>query len=315
MSASSDFALRVQGKLRALCGAALHHARTVCAPLGKRTRQILIQAGLPLKKQFLALPCMTGHDTSGLFTEFLAVLGALSQHEQWRSIYAGLRVDYADQGLYYDPSVGPNWWEYYFERIDVGAMENAMVKVVDPHEHDMLTYGAAAMSRAGAHELIAKYVRLKPHIRQKLDSYLHDNFEDAFVVGLHYRGTDKHEEAPRVEYDDVAAVVRKVLDGAKTSRHKVFVATDEQAFLDYMVARFPDELLYRAMFRSKDGRPIDVTNDDSNYQKGEDAILDCLLLSRTDCLIRTASNLSLCSAFFDPDMPEIVLSRPYYAPA
>ena len=61
------------------------------------------------------------------------------------------------------------------------------------------------------------------------------------------------------------------------------------------------------MFRSVDGRPIDVVNSDGNYQKGLDAVLDCVLLSRTDYLIRTASNLSLCATLFNARVPEHAL--------
>jgi hypothetical protein len=95
----------------------------------------------------------------------------------------------------------------------------------------------------------------------------------------------------------------------------VFLATDEQACVDYMRDRFGDRLLYREMFRSRDGRPIDVVNDDPNFTKGADAVSDCVLLSRTSCLVRTASNLGLCAAFFNPSIPEVLLNRPYYEPS
>jgi hypothetical protein len=62
------------------------------------------------------------------------------------------------------------------------------------------------------------------------------------------------------------------------------------------------------MHRSLDGRPIDVVQGD-NRAKGEDAVMDCLLLSRCQYLVRTASNLSLCSTLFSPDMPVMLLNR------
>ena len=75
-----------------------------------------------------------------------------------------------------------------------------------------------------------------------------------------------------------------------------------------MHVRFPGQLLVRDMFRSRDGRPIDVVNTDNNYQKGLDAVIDCLLLSRTQFLIRTASNLSLCAAMFNSRVPDLLLN-------
>lgn len=311
---AANLALRAGRKVRSLYGAALHHGKTACAPVVRDTRRLLIDAGLPLKKHFLVLPCLGGAQTSGLFTEFLAALGALAQHEHWPSIYAGLRIDYADQGLYYDPEAGPNWWNYYFEPVAIGDSRNAVVKTIDPHQHDLLTYHAAAMSRSAAHDLIARHVRLQAHIQRLVDAYVAGHFAHSFSIGVHYRGTDKHEEAPPVPYEEVVGAIHDAAAGAGSLPVRVFLATDDQRFLDVMIERFPDSLLYRPMFRSKDGRPIDVTNDDTNYRKGEDAVVDCLLLSRTNYLIRTASNLSLCSAFFNPDVPERVLNRPYYSP-
>ena len=62
------------------------------------------------------------------------------------------------------------------------------------------------------------------------------------------------------------------------------------------------------MHRSVDGTPIDVIQGD-NWNKGRDAVLDCLLLSRCDVLVRTASNLGLCAAFFNPRLPVVLLNR------
>ena len=308
-----NLASRARHKLRSLCGAALHHGKTAWTPAARTTRRLLIAAGAPLRKRCLVLPCMTGADTSGLFTEFLAAVGALSQHERWPTIYSGLRIDYGDGGLYYDPAVGLNWWEYYFEPIALGTSDNAVVTTIDPHQHDLLTYHAAAMSRATAHDLISRHVRLQPHLQNTLDAYVSRHFTGVFPIGVHYRGTDKHEEAPPVPYEEVVAAIRDAAAGAGTVPFRVFVATDDQRFLDAMIERFQGRLLYRPMFRSRDGRPIDVTNDDTNYQKGEDAVIDCLLLSRTRFLIRTTSNLSLCSAFFNPEVPDRLLNRPYYS--
>jgi len=310
----TDFAVRAGRKLGSVWGAALHHGRTACLPVAWRTRKLLIEAGVPLRKQSLVLPCLAGAETSGLFTEFLAAVGALSHYEGWPAIYSGLRIDYQDQGLYFDPANGVNWWEYYFEPISLGTSNHAKATTIDPHLHDLLTYHAAAMSRATAHDLMARHVRLRPHLAHKLDAFAATHFAGVYPIGVHYRGTDKHEEAPPVAYEEVAAAIDRAAASAGAQTVRVFVATDDQRFLDFMIERFADRLLYRPMFRSKDGRPIDVTNDDSNYQKGEDAVIDCLLLSRTRCLIRTASNLSLCSSFFNPDVPDLLLNRPYYSP-
>lgn len=165
------------------------------------------------------------------------------------------------------------------------------------------------MPRATAAALIDRHVVVRPRIQSLVAGYVREHWPAHFAVGVHYRGTDKAEDAPRVPYEQVEAVVRDTVKRSGSGPYRVFLATDEQAFVDYMRARFPDELRYREMFRSIDGRPTDVFNSDSNHKKGEDALVDCLLLSQTHHLVRTASNLSLCSTLFNPRLPETQLNR------
>jgi hypothetical protein len=139
---------------------------------------------------------------------------------------------------------------------------------------------------------------------------VHTHFGNFHVIGIHFRGTDKCGEAPRVPYEEVCAAVRTAIGVVGTEDWRLFVASDEQAFVDYMEDAFPDMVFSWETRRSTDGCPIDLRMED-NYKKGEDAVMDCLLLSRCHQLIRTASDLSLCSTYFNPDIPVVLLNEEY----
>ncbi len=288
-----------------------HHVRFHYTRIARLSRLLLLAAGLPLKRHFLVLRCKDGDDAVGLFSELIMVLGALEHYEKWQSCYAGLQVDFAAAGLYYEPASGKNWWQYYFEPVVLGSGYDAVRSVTSVTQHDLFEDGGIALSRQRGFELIDRYIRLQPQLRNKIDSYVHAHFQDACVVGVHYRGTDHFGSAPRVSYEQVQAAIAEAIERARPVRHKVFVATDEQAFLDYLLNLYPGEVLYREMFRSIDGRPIDVVNEDGNHKKGEDAVMDCLLLSRCNHLVRTASTLSECSTLFNPQLPQVQLNRLY----
>ena len=131
--------------------------------------------------------------------------------------------------------------------------------------------------------------------------------QGARIIGVHYRGTDKRQDAPRVPYEAVASAV--IAQAAREGGDwKLFAASDEQAFVDFMRERFGARVACLDMRRSTDGSPIDVVQGD-NRRKGADAVLDCLLLSRCDALLRTASNLGLCASFFNPRVLVVELSR------
>ena len=66
------------------------------------------------------------------------------------------------------------------------------------------------------------------------------------MIGLHYRGTDKASEAPKVPYEQVQMEVRQITDTLPEDfPYKIFVATDEQAFLDFMIQHFPGKIVER----------------------------------------------------------------------
>lgn len=272
-----------------------------------RIVRLALPTGITSRKEFLVLPSAVY--VPGLFSAFATVLGLLEHYDNRRGRYAGIRVNFAAQGLYYDPSAGNNWWEYYFEPIGQGEEQNSQMTIISTDEQFHFARRVErSMSRRRGFALIDRYIRPKPYIREKVEAHARANFDDAFMIGIHYRGTDKFEDAPRVPYERVLTAVLNAIKTAGPAPYKLFVATDEQAFLDYMLDLFPGKVDYLDMYRSVDGKPIDVMQGD-NRKKGEDAVMDCLLLSRCHNLVRTASNLSLCSTLFNPDMPVVLLNR------
>ncbi len=271
-------------------------------------------------KYFLVLNSLWG---IGFFGDFLTALGALQLYEI--KTVSGVSIEYGTGGTYYDPAKGPNWWEYYFEPVHVGDRENATILVsqqgvrIGDGDYDLARLTEFNIYRKDAHALIKKYVHLKPHIKKKVKEIVKNTFGRGKVIGVHYRGTDKFVEDPLAPYEEVAQHVDNALaEFAKkgSPRVKIFVATDEQKFLDYMTARYPSKVIfYQESIRSVDGRPVHTTPVFDNYKRGEDALIDCLLLSKTDYLIKTSSNLSLCSAYFNPSIPMVHAStRNWRAP-
>lgn len=292
---------------RGLSRAVRTRVRLSAARLTRTSRAVLTRVGLPIRKEFLVLRCGEGEEASGLFSEVAAVIGALEHYERWSGIYAGIRVDFRDQGLYHDPATGDNWWEYFFEPVSIGSPAHAATKAVAPLHHDAFANRVEErMSRRTAAAILDRHIRVKASLRQDADRFLRETFNGARVVGVHYRGTDKIEDTPRVPFDTVLAAIHDVLRPEGPEACPIFLATDDQGFLDHARRAFPGNVYVREMPRSVDGSPIHKTRR-SGYMKGVDAVMDCLLLSRCQHLIRTPSNLSLFSTLFNPDLPVTML--------
>jgi len=244
--------------------------------------------------------------TPGFFSNFEGVLGFLDFYETHPC--AGVSVNFENQGYYYDSSHGPNWWEYYFEPINIVHNNKGFTRYLDwdsMHLLSLKTY--TLMSRWRAHELISRYVKIKPAITTRVQDFTQQNFDGSFIIGIHYRGTDKNLEADRVSYQKVYDEIEKIT--CHIPHYKIFVATDEQAFLDDIVKKY-DTIIYYPVIRSRSECAVHVMPG-NGYIKGEQALIDCLILSRCNLIIRTESYLSHCAGFFNPFVPIITLNMLY----
>jgi hypothetical protein len=237
------------------------------------------------------------------------VLAVLEDYEK-NGRYSGVVVKFS-RGAYYDAEVGPNWWNYFFEPLEAGLATGSSYKTLNDKELSKYGHwGLDNLTRKRSFELIQKYFYLLPHIQEKVSALNEELFEGKYIIGVHYRGTDKV-KSRRISYQEVAANINKVIAQNKNLHqgdYKIFIATDEDAFLDYMEANYTCPLVYLNVIRSSNGTPVHLNGSySSNYQKGEDALIDSILLSQCDTLIRTDSNLSYWSTMLNPEMPVLFL--------
>lgn len=241
---------------------------------------------------------------TGLFSCFDDVLSLCKSYEQ--GIYSGITVDFAKRGYYYEKSYGLNWWNYYCKPICCGVKKKQkIIEGHDPWEIELRT------SREEAWELIQKYIVIKEDILEEVDQFCRNYFQGDLVIGVHYRGTDKCTEAPRISYEMMVEQILDKIEKYDLEKCKIFLATDEEGFLDYMLSIFGNRLCFKEeTIRSTDQKPTHY-NQLHPYQSGKDAIIDALILSRCDILIRTSSNLSRWSTYFNPGLPVYEVSQRY----
>jgi hypothetical protein len=246
----------------------------------------------------------------GFFALFNVVLGALDYYDKGGC--AGIKIE-MDWGEYVDPNQGPNWWEYFFEPIHLGERFAPSSFLSWPSEVQDLAYKSYNTSRNRSYEIIKKYVHLKPEIEDEIESIFKEKFSDSFMIGIHHRGTDKYGETPIVPYlNTLKALNYAIINLTRNQRAnlKIFVATDDQNFLAHLLKTCPYQIVFNDFVRSPDHRPVHYGNNwhSSNFQKGKEVLIDCLLLSKCNILIRPeASSVSLTATKFNPQMKDIVL--------
>lgn len=247
-----------------------------------------------------------GTYTPGFFSIFTSVLGLLDKYENEE--IAGFTIDFKKTGVYYDPARGPNSWNYYFLPLKRNFKSVPEEQVTHAKQGALAVHCLFQLSRERCHHLIKKYIQVRPHIQEKVDSFVETHFKEHFVLGIHYRGTDKMQtESPNIDYDTFLDTISRFIYEHAGKPLKLFVASDEEDFVREVMNRFPDQSVTTSASRSESGTPVHLQGG-NNYQKGEDALVDCLLLSHCDHLIRTSSNLSLCATFFNPKLPVILIN-------
>jgi hypothetical protein len=269
----------------------------------------------------------------GLFSEFHSVLGALVYARERGAL--GVRVEF-DSPLYVDAARGSNWWTYFFERevMWLGGVEHRdapearldrvvtkygryggfadIVQGRTPYLYPM-TFG---IDRASLATLVSTLATVRGEFREEAARLARTMFTPgAFVVGVHYRGTDavrrvtgalSHYRASAVPYETYADEVRRVLETVAPKSFQVFVATDESAFVEHMRSAFPGSIVaIDAPRAGSDRQPVHLTASSgaSPYEKGKSAILDSLLLASTHYVVKGRSNLSDASLVFNPELP------------
>lgn len=247
---------------------------------------------------------------SGMFSIFDDVAGLLKKFDKGK--IGGIEIDFEHEGAYYEPLYGPNWWSYYCKPLKVGDPSGCLViNSLDFWTHKLPYSIEFGSSRQEVHRIIETYFHIKPEIIKNVEDFCENEFE-GFVFGIHYRGTDKIHEAPRTKYRKIKKQLKSEVLTRGLQNYKIFIAADEQAFLDYMINKYGSKVIYvKEAERSLDGNPLHLGRSEGKYQQGLDALTDCLLLSKTDYLIRTSSNLSRWSTYFNPDLPVILMSDRY----
>jgi hypothetical protein len=163
-----------------------------------------------------------------------------------------------------------------------------------------------------AHYLINKYLVIREEIVSEVETFCAQRFAKKRVLGVHYRGTDKVLESPAVSYASVRANIERYVQ-LYPDTERIFVATDDLEFLsDLQTSRISREVISRDdAIRSLDGRPIHESPHTDKYAVNRDAIVNCLLLSRCDALLKTSSILSDWAKLFNPQLPTVTLNEPY----
>lgn len=204
-------------------------------------------------------------DSSELFSAVDTVLALLDLYDKGEC--GGVEVAFNKNGKYYEKSKGPNWWNYYFEPLHLG--EGSEVKVPNYKKRILSLTTQFEMPQERAYALFSKYLKVNASIQEKVDSF----FGEGPILGVFYHRSTEKELQPVVSYEEVLQVVQRELE-KMPSATRLFLVTQEEKLQKALEEHYP------------------VITYKEKGSAGEKELIQALLLSKADTLIRTSNTFS-----------------------
>ncbi len=259
---------------------------------------------------------------AGFFCEMFKVVSSLIHFEDqgfnsvfinWKNRYFPYKDDFSDE---------INGWDLFFEPIILENKETVpSMPVGGEGFHELhsdcsdqwIKYNINLPYRRYVKKIIDKYIKIKPFILDKVDSFYNKNMKGYVCIGLHVRHS--MHVANRASLQEYAQEVNHILAQHKNDKVKIFIASDSYEPIRYFSNIYGAQAIYSdALRKEKDFDPVfDSPNYKIGFAGGVGALTDCLLLSKCDYFIHITSHVSNFVSFFNPNIKSIYIprKRPY----
>ena len=153
-------------------------------------------------------------------------------------------------------------------------------------------------NRTTATKVLEEHIGVKNEVWNKVNA-IWDTFvtKDDYVIGVHIRGTDKIWGGKKIIPSEYFPYIDYFV---KYKNAKICLATDDPKYLSLMEDAYGDSVFYADCQRHDDN--IFLVDDGSPYAKGLEVLVDSLLLSKCDFLLKSSSAVSEFSIYFNPKL-------------
>jgi hypothetical protein len=180
--------------------------------------------------------------------------------------------------------------------------------------------------RKKAKEILDQFVKPRDYILGKVNDFFISHMAGHDFIGVHARGTDATSKEELRSFRQGSLVlgryveeIERLLKAQPSAR--IFVASDEQASVDYLADTFGPRVVAYKSIRHRGGVPAGrgpsgwimpayIAGDrDAAARNGEEAIIEYLLLSRCSYLVHNGSSLARTVLLNTPELPHVNTHR------
>ncbi len=217
---------------------------------------------------------------------------------------------------YADSEHGPNFLEYFFDgpvltRTQLRALKKFPIRRVERFCDLPYWERNQYPSLREGHRFFNSYYQIKSTFVEEARSFHRKELKGLPALGVHFRGTDKVSEATELKPDEVVASILEVMRIHREIKC-IFLSTDAEHMISYCRQKLPQfEVVVRQdEVRSSDEVAVHCKMVGRPYEKGKDAIMNCIILSQCAVLLKSMSHLSGWSKVFNPDLKVYLMNRP-----
>lgn len=127
------------------------------------------------------------HENDSVIQLWYTVLGLLDEYD--KGLNAGFEIAFNQNGRYFNPQRGSNWWKYYFAFNTIGSPQNSATVRIPRYKRSIIQLNTlCTMPIERAHYLLQTYMLLEPTLQKRLHQikkiYWPDNLP---VIGVYYQ--------------------------------------------------------------------------------------------------------------------------------
>lgn len=247
-----------------------------------------------------------------LTSQFLGFASELNDDEK---LILDLSGNY---NAYQDDTNDKNTWGQWFEQDNWN--DDDIIREVGGLEAGSTVGGwISSEQRIALNKIMKKNLVVKPHILNKVDKFVSENFSNHKVLGIHIRGTDVfHNQRPKPKPPlPFRYITRKIdLYIEKEKYDRVYVASDQIHTINKLKEIYGDIIInYPSLtYNLMEGHEGHIYNKNVNegYMRGEDSIVESILLSQTNFLLRTLSNFTTFSLIYNSTIDFCEVDLPFH---
>jgi len=248
-------------------------------------------------KNYVTIP---GPRMAGLFSYVMQVMQNLSAIEGTEH---KLYIKFDKYMLYLDARAGKNVWDYYFKQPFTFTAEDILnhgkeeVIFLENKKATRFPFIARPVSIDvdRGRQICKKYIEVKPHILDKVNNFCSINFNGKKYFSIHRRGTDHYKDAPILDLKDYFIAADKKFNEYEYG----LICSDELSSINAFKKRYGNKIKFYDSIRSDGPAGIHYSNGlQAPYKMGEDVLIESILMSKSDHIIKTVSAVSTFAVYF-----------------